>query len=88
MYPYKIQTVFRLQPIDIQRCLRYAQIVINIVEAEPNFWQNLILSAEARDLIMRAVPHLISSRDGKDWRNLVLRSVEQSQRICSIVSSS
>lgn len=27
MYPYKIQTVFKLEPIDIQRHLQYVQIV-------------------------------------------------------------
>lgn len=47
MYPYKIQTVFRLQRIDIQRRLQYAQIVMNMAEAEPNFFQNLIMSDEA-----------------------------------------
>lgn len=27
MYPYKIQTVFKLEPTDIQRHLQYVQIV-------------------------------------------------------------
>jgi len=36
-----------IHPIDIQRRLQYAQIVIHIAEAEPNFWQNLIISDEA-----------------------------------------
>jgi len=38
MYPYKIQTVFRLQPIDIQRRLQSQKL---------NFWQNLIMSDDA-----------------------------------------
>lgn len=46
MYLFKIQTEFRLQPIDTQRRLQYVQIVSNMVEAEPNFWQNLKINDE------------------------------------------
>lgn len=46
MYPYKIQTVFKLRSIDIQRRLQYAQIIMNLEEVELNFQQHLIVSDE------------------------------------------
>lgn len=89
MYPYKIQTVFKLRPIDIQRRLQYAQIVTNLVEAEPNFWQNLIMSDEANFCLSGRVNKQNDRFWGTENPRFIQENVQFDQKVvvwCAICS--
>lgn len=47
LFPYKVQLVQKLLPVDAPRRLEYANFVRNIEQTEPEFWSKMIMSDEA-----------------------------------------
>ena len=51
MYPYRILSKQRLLPVDHEKCLAYANFVIEQTTADDAFWYSMIMTNEAHSLV-------------------------------------
>lgn len=55
LFPYKVQLTQRILPTDRPRRLEYGQTVARMVDAEPDFWKQILMTDEAHFTLSGAV---------------------------------